>query len=408
MFKFARLAAKNVFRNTRRTVITGLVLVFGATALILAGGFISSSFRGLRENTIHGELGHIQVYNGQYFGREEDRPLEYGITDADSLRKMISALPHVEYAMVRIDFLGLISNGDKSVIYLGKGIEPALESRLTDYSRAIDSGSFLPTTPTNAADAEVMIARGLAKSLHAKIGDYLTMMSTTTNGALNALDVRVAGIYSTGVPEYDERALMVRLETARQLLNTRRSSKLVVVLDKTDETMAVASAIQKMLPDVALRRWDQLATFYQAVVRLYSAIFLFLGVIIFIVVVLSCSNTMMMSIFERTKEIGTQLAVGTSRIRLLLNFLYEGLTIGVLGGTAGLALAFGLTQLIDHAGIIMPPPPGLTRGYPLHVDIVPAVFLGVFVVITVMTVLSTIIPALKASRLKIVDALGHI
>jgi len=117
---------------------------------------------------------------------------------------------------------------------------------------------------------------------------------------------------------------------------------------------------------------------------------------------------MMMSIFERTKEIGTQLAVGTSRLRLMVNFLYEGLMVGVFGGALGLAVAAGLAGLINSSGLRMPPPPGGTQGYPLNVDLVPGVFVGVFLLIVVTTVLSTIMPAVRASRMKIVDALGHV
>ena len=408
MFKFIRLATKNVFRNTRRTIITGLVLVFGATALILAGGFVSSSFRGLRESTIHGQLGHLQVYSKDFFKAEEERPLALGLDKSDGLKKSILALPHVRLGMARVEFTGLLSNGDKSSIFLGRGIEPDKEAQLTDFSRSIDTGAFLRSDTGVDKDAEVLLARGLAKSLHARVGDYLTLMTTTSAGALNAMDVRVAGIYSTGVPEFDERALMVKLEAAQQLLHSNKVSKLVVVLDETDRTEDVAAAIQRLLPDTSLRRWDELATFYRAVVQLYRTIFLFLGVIIFIVVVLSCSNTMMMSIFERTKEIGTQLAVGTSRLRVLVNFLYEGLAIGVLGGGAGLLAGLGLAVLINHAGIVMPPPPGLTHGYSLIIDLVPGVFTGVFAVMVLMTVISTVVPAMKASRMKIVDALGHI
>jgi putative ABC transport system permease protein len=222
------------------------------------------------------------------------------------------------------------------------------------------------------------------------------------------MDVKVAGIYSTGIPEYDERALMVNLHTAQQLLVTQKVSKLVVVLDETEKTQEVASVLDKLLPNTVSRRWDELATFYKAVVQLYNSIFAFLGVIIFVIVVLSSSNTMMMSIFERTKEIGTQLAVGTSRVQLLVNFLYEGLVIGILGGGLGLILALGLSLLINYSGMTMPPPPGFTNGYPLFVDLVPQIFAGVFLLIMATTVLSTIIPALKASRMKIVDALGHI
>jgi putative ABC transport system permease protein len=408
MFKFIKLATKNVFRNTRRTIITGLVLVFGATALILAGGFVSFSFRGLSESTIHGQLGHIQLYNKDFLLREEERPLELGLENFQELKEKIMTQSNVRFAMARIEFMGLISNGDKSVAFLGRGVEPDKELKLADFALGVDTGKFLGENPANSKDNEVIVGRGLAKSLKAKIGDYLTLMTTTSKGALNAIDVKVAGIYSTGVPEYDERALMITLETAQQLLVTNKVTKLVVVLDRTDKTESVAASLERLFPDIRAKRWFDLATFYNAVVRLYNAIFGFLGFIIFVIVVLSCSNTMMMSIFERTKEVGTQLAVGTSRTRLLLNFLYEGLIVGVLGGMIGLVVAYLLALLINHAGVTMPPPPGSTRGYPLIVDIVPSVFAGVFVLIALTTVVSTIFPAYKASRLKIVDALGHV
>ncbi len=408
MFKFMKLATKNVFRNRRRTVITGLVLVFGATALILAGGFVSFSFRGLSESTIRGQLGHIQVYNGDFFTKEEEKPLALGLENPDSLKAKILRQPHVKFAMARVEFMGLLSNGEKSAVFIGRGIEPEKETELSGNRAPVDTGVFLGQTAQNAGDAEVVVARGLAKTLKAKPGDYLTLMTTTSKGALNAMDVKVVGIYSTGVPEYDERALMVDIHTAQQLLVTNKVSKLVVVLDETPRTVEVASALAAAIPEVALKRWDELATFYKAVVQLYSAIFAFLGVIIFVIVVLSSSNTMLMSIMERTREIGTQLAVGTSRLRLLVNFLYEGLMVGVFGGALGLLVGAGLAELIDHSGLRMPPPPGGTSGYPLFVDLVPGVFVGVFLLIVTTTVVSTIAPAFKASRMKIVDALGHV
>jgi len=408
MFKFIKLATKNVFRNRRRTLITGLVLVFGASALILAGGFVSFSFRGLRESTIRGQLGHIQIYHKDFFDREEEKPLALGLDDVDTLKAKILSQEHVRFTMARVEFMGLLSNGEKSAVFIGRGIEPERELQLTANSSPVETGSFLGKDPRNQQDAEVLVARGLAKTLKAKLGDYLTLMTTTSKGALNALDVKVVGTYATGVPEYDERALMVDLKTAQQVLVTQKVSKLVVVLDETSNTQQVASALGASLPGTAIRRWDELATFYKAVVQLYSAIFAFLGVIIFVIVVLSSSNTMMMSILERTREIGTQLAVGTSRLRLLGIFLYEGLMIGVFGGLVGLLIGAGIAELIDHAGLRMPPPPGGTNGYPLFVDLVPVVFVGVFLLIVATTVISTILPALRASRMKIVDALGHV
>jgi putative ABC transport system permease protein len=408
MSNFMKLAFKNVFRNRRRTAITGLVLVFGAVALILAGGFIAFTFRGLSESTIHGQLGHIQLFNKEFLQHQEDRPLELGLDSVDAMKKKIITMSHVRFSMARVEFMGLISNGDKSEAFLGRGVEPDKELKLADFALDVDTGKFLGENPANAKENEVILASGLAKTMKAKLGDYLTLMTTTSKGALNAIDVKVAGVYSTGIPEYDERALMVSLQTAQQILSSQKVTKLVVVLDQTDKTQAVAASLESMFPNIKAKRWFDLATFYNAVVQLYNAIFGFLGVIIFVIVVLSSSNTMMMSIFERTREIGTQLAVGTSRTRLLLNFLYEGLIIGVLGSLLGLLIAYGLALLINRSGIMMPPPPGRTTEYHLLVDTVPVIFVGVFILMSMTTVVSTLIPALKASRLKIVDALGHI
>jgi putative ABC transport system permease protein len=408
MSNFMKLAFKNVFRNRRRTTITGLVLIFGAAALILAGGFEAFTFRGLSESTIHGQLGHIQLFNKEFLEREEDRPLELGLDSIDAMKRRIVTLDHVRFTMARIEFMGLISNGDKSEAFLGRGVEPDKEIKLAGFALDVDEGKFLGQNPADTKESEVILAAGLVKTMKAKVGDYLTLMTTTSKGALNAMDVKVVGVYSTGIPEYDQRALMVDLNTAQQILNSKKVTKLVVVLDQTDKTKAVAASLEKMFPNIKAKRWFDLATFYNAVVRLYNAIFSFLGVIIFVIVVLSSSNTMMMSIFERTKEIGTQLAIGTSRIRLLLNFLYEGLIIGVLGALIGLLIAYGLAELINRAHIMMPAPPGGTRGYPLLVDTVPMVFAGVFILMSMTTVVSSLIPAFRASRLKIVDALGHI
>ena len=389
MFKFIKLATKNVFRNRRRTVITGLVLVFGATALILAGGFVSFSFRALSESTIRGQLGHLQIYNKDFFEKDEEKPLALGLENVDELKAKVMSQEHVRFTMARVEFMGLLSNGEKSAVFLGRGIEPEKEMELSGNRAPVDSGKFLAGGATGSGDDEVVVARGLAKSLKARIGESLTLMTPTST-------------------EYDERALMVDIRTAQQLLVSHKVSKLVVVLDETSHTQEVATALAARMPEVTLKRWDELATFYKAVVQLYSAIFAFLGVIIFVIVVLSSSNTMMMSIMERTREIGTQLAVGTSRLRLLVNFLYEGLMIGVFGGLLGLLIAAGLAELIDHSGLRMPPPPGGTTGYPLIVDLVPGVFVGVFLLIVTTTVISTIAPAFKASRMKIVDALGHV
>lgn len=406
--KFIKLAFKNVTRNLRRTMITGLIMVFGCIALILAGGFMRYSFWGLGENAIRGQYGHLQVFNPEFLEAEEDMPLQFGISNADSLIRIITGIKEVRFAMPRISFMGLVSNGDKSLAFVGQAVEADKERQLAESRIRMDEGHHLSDMMVEQEEDGVILANGLAKSLKAKIGDYLTIMVTTTSGALNAVDVKVLGIFSTGVPELDARLLNVKLSTAKNLLVADRVTNIVVVLHETEMTDKAADQVRNLLSDFSIKKWSELATFYQAVVKLYNSIFGFMGILIFVVVLLASSNTMMMSIFERTKEIGTQMAIGTPGERVLLNFLLEGLVIGLIASALGLISGFMLSFLINHAGIMMPPPPGSTFGYPLNVHYVFSIYLGTFIFMVITSAVSTLIPAFKASRMKIVDALGHI
>ena len=157
-----------------------------------------------------------------------------------------------------------------------------------------------------------------------------------------------------------------------------------------------------------MKQWGDLATFYQQVVTLYTAIFYFMGLIIVALVILSSSNTMMMAVLERVREIGTLMAIGTRRRQLVTIFLVEGALIGVIGALAGLAVSAGLIRLINGAGIMMPPPPSFSTGIPLKVFFVLAHFVVIGLVMVITLTVASVAPALRGARLKIVDALGHV
>jgi putative ABC transport system permease protein len=399
------LALRNVFRNRRRSAITLLVIVSGAVGLILFGGYKAITFRALRESTIRSRLGHLQIYKSG-FEKAESKPLEYGLEDVARIRRAIQNDQRVRMTTAQITLMGLISNGDKSETFMATGVEPK-EDRAMNGQR-LTAGTDLPE---HEADA-IIIGRGLAASMHAKPGDYLTLMSTTTSGSLNAVDVRVAGIFMSGVKEYDDRAIKMPLAGAQQLLQTNKVERLIVMLNDTDDTAAVRADLAALFAKkhwaLEMKDWSQLATFYHQVVLLYNGIFSFIGIIVFGIVIFSVANTIVMSIFERTREIGTMMAMGTTRTSIWRLFLAEGLLIGLIGGAAGLLAGAGASNLINHAHFMLPPPPGYTQGYPLRVMLQPGILITALLIAVITSTLSSILPAFKASRLKIVDALGPI
>jgi len=397
-----KLALRNILRNRRRSAITLTVIVFGAVGLILFGGYKARTFYGLRESTINGRIGHMQIFKAGYAKSQSQKPLDRALDDAAAIRKEIERDPRVKMTAAQITLMGLISNGEKSETFIATAVEPPKERAMS--SQRITAGKELPD---NEADA-VMIGKGLAESMHVKPGDYLTLMTTTTAGSLNAMDVRVAGIFMTGVKEYDERAVKMPIAGAQQLLQTTKIEKLLVFLKNTDDTAAAHQLIASRVKGIEIKEWSELAPFYHQVVALYNGIFGFLGIVVFAIVVFSVANTILMSVFERTREIGTLMAMGTTRGRLRAMFMAEGVGIGIIGGLLGLTIGVLLAMLINRGNVMLPPPPGYTVGYRLQIMMQPPVLITAFLVSFVTATISSILPALKASRLKIVDALGHI
>lgn len=397
-----KIALRNIFRNRRRSAITLAVIVFGAVGLILFGGYKAITFVGLRESTIR-RIGHLQLFKAGYAKAESQKPLEYGLEDVTAIRTAIERDPRVRMTAAQITLMGLISNGEKSETYLATGVEPDKDKQMNGH-RLVE-GTELPAGESDA----ILIGRGLATSMNAKPGDYLTLMTTTVTGSLNAMDVRVAGIIATGVKEYDDRAVKMPIDGAQQLLQTKKAEKLLVFLHKTEDTAAVQSSLEKQFAkQLEMKPWPKLASFYHQVVLLYNGIFGFLGLIVFGTVIFSVANTIVMSIFERTREIGTMLAVGTTRGRVWRMFFLEGLLIGVIGGALGIVIGVSLAQLINQGNVMLPPPPGYTTGYRLQILMQTPVLVTAFVIAVTTSTLSAILPAWKASRMKIVDALGHI
>lgn len=407
MFKFFRLAIKNVFRNTQRTVLTVLTVSIGFMSIIVTAGYMDYVFVGLRESFIRGGTGHIQVFTKEYTEKDEQHLLEYGLQDYENLKNDISSDKEVRFVMKRIEFQGLVSNGEQTKVFLGKGVEPKKESKLSTFFVEMEKGTFPGLITNEEGELQGAVGKGLAKDLQAEIGDYLTLLSATPNGMYNAIDIKLSGIFSTGIPEYDNRQVMVDIPTAQLLLNTDKISNLVVVLEETSQTPQTLDKFEKKHASVSFLSWSELTPYYNSVVALYERGFGVLGIIIVFIVVLASSNTMTMSVFERTKEIATILSIGTSRLRVWLNYIYEGFLIGLLSSVIGTVLSYTVIFTINEMNLTMPPPPGRTTAYPLTITPLHTTILIVTLLTIVVCVVATLLPAYRASKLNIVEALGH-
>jgi putative ABC transport system permease protein len=389
--------------------MTLLMVGGGVTGLLLSGGFFAFMVDGLREHTIQEGLGHLQIFTAEHFRRDEVRVLDTGIDNWRQVAATIQTGPHVRGVAPRIEFYGMVSNGTKSSIFMGSAVDPAAESSL-GFTPRLSSGSDL--SPKPAGEVEALIGSGLAKSMNVKVGDGLTILAVTSDGALNGVDVQVAGIVKTGYDEMDARYLRVTLASAQRLLQSDRVTNLVVGLDSTANTDAAAAALtprlQGLPQQMVLKKWIDLATYYLQVRNMFFGIFLFLGVIVFFMVLMASVNTLLMAMFERTREIGTMLAMGTPRFWIVTLFMLEATLTGCLGAIAGVLGGNLLGAIINASGLHMPPPPGLTVPIDFHVLHIPVLMVASSFIVIFSLALASIFPAIRASRLQIAEALAHV
>ena len=406
--KTISLAFRNIFRNSRRTAITFLAIISGLVGIIVFGGYVEYSYWGLRETVIKTQLGHIQLYKKGYIEKGVADPAKYLIDDPDAVERAISVLPFVKYMTMvsnRLTFSGLVSTGEKTLACKGIGVDPTREEEMSYYESLVEGVQISNDMPDGG-----VIGVELMKALGAKVGDYVTILTTTVDGVINAADIEIVGVAQTGTKDYDSVFIKMPIQFVRTILNTNSAEKIIILLENTEDVPEVTTLLNDLIEendlDLELRTWEDLATFYYKVVDLYDGIFRVVKVIIGAIVFFSIANTMTMTVFERVQEIGTLRAIGITKGGITSLFIVEGILIGVVGGILGNVVGIAVAKIINLCGgVEMTPPPGMTVGFNAEILIVPEVLLYGFVLTVLVSVVSSVYPAFKASRLQIVDAL---
>lgn len=398
------LAFRNLFRHRSRTALTLAAIVFGAVSLVLSGGFVEDIFVQLQDGTVHSGLGHVQVHRTGYqeLGRRD--PYGYMIEDSESVAERIKAVPEVMEVMARLSFAGTLSNGRADVPVLGEGVEPHREPAVGGFVQVVD-GRRLELEDRYAIE----LGQGVARALDIGPGDFVTILTSTPEGALNSLEFQVVGVFRSHSIEYDARAVRVPLETARELLAVSAVHSLVLALTDAEHTNAVVEAVRQLLPaaEFEITPWYELADFYQKTVDLYGRQFAALQFVILVMVALGVANSVNISIYERTGELGTLMALGNRSGEVFRLLVLENMILGLVGGLLAIPLALLLAAAISAVGIPMPPPPNMDVGYTATVRPTIEHLVLAFTVALGASTLAALLPARRGAKTPIAEALRH-
>lgn len=401
-----QIAARNLARNKRRALTALLTVAAGVIAMVLADGFIQWIYWAMREATIQSQLGHIQIVRPGYHSMGGAAPFDYLLPNTSPVRDAAEATRGIKLVAPRLAVTGLISHGETTVSFIADGVDPKKEGRLSKALRIVE-GSDL----SNKNSQEVILGRGLARTLGIGPGSTVALLVNTAPGGINAVEAKVSGLFVSASQAYDDAALRLPIGLAQSLLRVEGAHMWLVLLDETERTDDFLTYFRNRFPEkshhLEFVPWYERADFYNKTVALFSQQMNVLRAIIAIIIVLSISNMLVMNVLERTGEIGTLLAIGFKRKKMLQQFAIEGVLLGLAGGIIGVAVGYGLAEMISAIGIPMPPPPGMEEGYTGKIRVSWEVLSEAFLLAIVTTTLAGLYPALKASRMHIVNALRH-
>lgn len=411
-----KIAFRNVFRNRRRTLLTLSSIVLGSAALINFDGYQNFADWGLREMYIRSQLGHIQIYKKGYRDSKGMNPFAYLIANSDDIKKTITETlgDRLNVVTARLEMNGLITKGGQSYNFIAQGIEVDNEKEMAKLDDGTSSALNLRrgTLLSGSDIGAVLLGNELCGALDTKEGDLLSLMGASAIGALNATDLVWKGCFSTVSKEYDRVAAIMPLVDAKRFSATDDVLKLVVMLKQTELTDKARRDLETAFAakgyDLEMVSWLELADYYKQVMVFLRGMFMVIATIIVFVVVFSIINTLTMSVFERVQEIGTIRAMGAEGSSILRLFIVEGIMLGLIGGVLGMFFGGLVGFGINEAKLLMPPPPGGSQSFLLQLRLYPTSFLIGFSVAVVSSFLASIYPAMKAAKLRVVDALRHV
>lgn len=412
MMKWIKLAVRNILRNKRRSFVTLLAIGVGFAAISLFYGYMHNVYTGMRYMAIKGEgLGHLRVNKAGWQEKGKLQPEKYMFSKEDTQKiiKLVTEENSVILATPQLQVTGIVTNGIASTVFIAQGVVPKDD-------KTIKGGwaSFAPINGQTLSEEKrygAEVAKDLARYLSFTPGKDGVVMAPTLSGQMNAMDIQVAGVYDSGSDFSNDKFMRFNFYFAQSLLDTQSAERIVVLLKDWQKTQLMRTILFKKLKaagiDCEIRTWEELSLSFSKNKAWIDTMFMFLFSIVLVIVVMTTVNTMGMAILERTREIGTLRALGLKRRGVSLLFALEGAFLGFFGSIMGIILHTCVWAIIR----IYPPqytPPGVSMSVSLTVDMVPPMLFVLLLSLVLLSLFAAIIPARRAARQNIVDALGHV
>ena len=412
MANLIKIAARNLLRYKRRTLLTLSLIVVG---VLFVTGFmaVTGSFKGLMIGQITDSfVGQMQIHRRGYLAAIETLPLTMNMKPqvAREVEAALKEMPEIEAYSMRIKFGGMFSNFIETTNIRLNGVDPEQEARTVPLllSRITEGEQRL-------RNGEILVPELLASGMNVKVGDMVVVIATNKDGSVNGKQLKVGGILesATGPGGRDG---YVHIEDAVEILRMEEMeiSEIAVRVKDFDRLHEAFDVLVARLsgerdkqgrPIFEVHTWEKLSPFYN-IARMIDIMTFFVKLMLIAVVLISIMNVMIMAVYERVREIGTIAAIGTLPRRILSLFLIEGFLLGAVGAAIGSLLSIALIHAINTAGFTYDF--GRQKGLVLTTTVNFQDLLLISGIVIAVAIVASLQPAFKASRMDPIQALGYV
>jgi len=401
-----KLSWKNIWRSKLRSLVVIGSIIMGIWAMIFGNGFMNGFIVSYMANTINHDISHIQVHNPEF---KKDQEVQFSVTDGNLKAENMRSWEGVKGATTRTLVTGMISSPRKASGVQIRGIDIGNEAVVTRLDSLIGEGTYFEGIKRNP----VVIGRKLAENLQVSEKSKVVLTFNDANGTLTQVSGRVVGIIKSASLSLSEGYVFMRQEDlSRQLGNEGGVHEIAVLLEPQIDPVSIVSRYNNEYEGDLVETWEEIAPQLAYMQDIYGSMLYVLMGIILTALVFGIINTMLMAVLERMKELGMLMAVGMTKIRVFLMIMIETIYLGVVGAPLGLLLGWATISYLNHDGVDLSAySEGLEAfGYDsiLYPYVADEVYLIVTIGVFITAFVGAIYPALKAIRLKPVEALHKI
>jgi len=408
MGKLLRMAWRNVWRHSRRTVIVLIATALGLAFLLFFDGLFGGSKQAVFGNAVKLQGGNVLIHAPGYREKARRMPL-LPLPNDEAVLQGVLAQSHVVNASRRIKTSGMVSSREGTLPVTVIGIEPEGEAATGLLAENVAQGRYLA-----AGDEDIiLIGRALADRLEVGVGDRVTLVGRATHEQMRRRTVTVVGIYDLGLPEVERGAVYVSLAEAQTLFDLRdQVTEVVVSLERVGQEQPVVASLRSALPGYEVDSWYTLNPEMMQAFAVNEQVMSLFGLVVLLIAAVGILNILLMAVFERTREIGILAALGLKQRQIMALFLQEGVLMGLLGALAGSVLGGVVVWYLSRVGLKWTASEysELTAlmGDRIYFGMGINQLLGRALTVAVIAALASLYPAWQASRKEPAEALHYV